>query len=403
MKKIILILALMLPTAIMAQRTPALKTGRWHAEFQVKNGAIPFTFKVKTTPKKHTLLVLMNGKERVQTGAVRRVGDSIFIPIEDYDTQLGGVLKGDTLKGVFKRLFSAQTPGIPFIAYPSDRPRFTNTQSTSSKLKGRWDVTFISGQKRNKRVGIFEQQGNTLTGSILTNSGDLRFLEGTGDAKSFQLSAFAGLSPYLVKGKFTSKKTFEGYFITSRGKQQIQGVRNPKAMLDDPYKLTKLRKGYHSLGFSLPNLKGEKVTLSDKKYRGKVVVVSILGSWCPNCLDEANFLAPWYKANKKRGVEVLGIAFERKSAPAYVQRVLSNLIKKRGITYTMLSGGKIGDVKKVLPEIEGSGSFPTTLFIDKKGVVRKIHTGFSGPATGLFYDEFKKEFNKLIDQLLSEE
>lgn len=403
MKHFILILAMMLPTVIIAQGKPALKTGRWHAEFQVKNGSIPFTFKVKKTPKKASIIVLINGKEKVRTSAVRHVGDSLFIPIEDYDTQLGGVLKGDTLKGVFKRLYAEKTPGIPFIAYPSERPRFINSHKSSSKLKGRWNITFISGEKKKRRVGLFEQQGAILTGSILTNAGDLRFLEGTGDAHGFQLSAFAGLSPYLVKGKFTSKDSFEGFFITSSGKQRIVGIRNRKAVLDDPYTLTKLRKGYQSLSFSLPNLEGKKVALSDKKYKGKVVVVSILGSWCPNCLDEVNFLAPWYKANKKRGVEIIGLAFERKSAPAYVKRVLSNLIKKRDITYTILSGGKIGDVKKVLPEIEGSRSFPTTLFIDKKGIVRKIHTGFSGPATGLFYDEFKKEFNHLIDQLVSEE
>jgi thiol-disulfide isomerase/thioredoxin len=144
------------------------------------------------------------------------------------------------------------------------------------------------------------------------------------------------------------------------------------------------------------------VSLTDEKYRGKVVVVSILGSWCPNCLDEMSFLSPWYKANKERGVEVVGLAFERKTEPAYVQKVLSNLINKHQTTYDILVAGKIGDDKKVLPEIDGLKSYPTTIFIDKKGNVRKIHTGFNDPATGLFYDEFKSEFNKLVDELLAE-
>nr|MBP6140155.1 TlpA family protein disulfide reductase [Bacteroides sp.] len=110
----------------------------------------------------------------------------------------------------------------------------------------------------------------------------------------------------------------------------------------------------------------------------------------------------WYKANKERGVEVVGLAFERKTEPAYVQKVLSNLINKHQTTYDILVAGKIGDDKKVLPEIDGLKSYPTTIFIDKKGNVRKIHTGFNGPATGLFYDEFKSEFNKLVDELLAE-
>jgi Peroxiredoxin len=156
------------------------------------------------------------------------------------------------------------------------------------------------------------------------------------------------------------------------------------------------------LNFKLPNLKNQLVSLTDDKYRGKVVVVSILGSWCPNCLDEMSFLSPWYKANKERGVEVVGLAFERKTEPAYVQKVLSNLINKHQTTYDILVAGKIGDDKKVLPEIDGLKSYPTTIFIDKKGNVRKIHTGFNGPATGLFYDEFKSEFNKLVNELLAE-
>ena len=131
-------------------------------------------------------------------------------------------------------------------------------------------------------------------------------------------------------------------------------------------------------------------------------MVSILGSWCPNCLDEAAFLAPWYKENKDRGVEIVGLAFERKDDPAYVNKVLSNFIQKYNIGYDVLFAGKIGNDKNVLPEIDGLKSYPTTFFIDKKGNVRKIHTGFNGPATGLFYEEFKSDFNKIIDELLAE-
>ena len=46
--------------------------------------------------------------------------------------------------------------------------------------------------------------------------------------------------------------------------------------------------------------------------------------------------------------------------------------------------------------------FPTTIIIDKKGDVRKIHTGFSGPGTGEHYIEFISEFEKLTNDLLAE-
>ena len=146
------------------------------------------------------------------------------------------------------------------------------------------------------------------------------------------------------------------------------------------------------------------VSLNDDRYHGKVVVVSILGSWCPNCLDEMEFLAPWHDENKDRGVEIVGIAFERKNDFDYAKAALTRLKNRYGANYEILFGGEVGkeSVANALPELENFSSYPTTLFIDKKGEVRKIHTGFNGPATGLFYEEFKSDFNSLIDQLLLE-
>ena len=47
-------------------------------------------------------------------------------------------------------------------------------------------------------------------------------------------------------------------------------------------------------------------------------------------------------------------------------------------------------------------SYPTTIFIDKKGNVRKIYTGFSGPATGEAYTDFVKETTEFVEMLLRE-
>ncbi len=172
----------------------------------------------------------------------------------------------------------------------------------------------------------------------------------------------------------------------------------------DAYSLTGLKEGYETLSFTLPDLEGDRVSLSDDRYRGKVVIVSILGSWCPNCLDEMAFLAPWYDGNKDRGVEIIGIAFERKEDEAYAKKTISRLKERYHTGYPILFGGAVGkeNVTGVLPELDNFSSYPTTIFIDKQGKVRKIHTGFNGPATGLFYTEFIEEFNTLVDSLLTE-
>lgn len=374
-----------------------LRNGKWRGEFTVKDGTIPFIFDIKDTH-----LTLINGEEEVVSDSIAYKGDSIFIPIKAYDTRFEGTFSGDTLQGVFRKLFAENDPGIPFKAIHGEAPRFQKEGISQDTISGKWDIQFLTDSTTANNVGIFKQDNSILTGSILTNSGDFRYLEGIIDQNGFKLSAFAGLSPYLIQGTFTDKDNFEGEFITARGKQKIVGKRNDKAALANPYSLTQLKKGAKSLGFKLPDLKGNTVSLSDEKFKGKVVVVSILGSWCPNCLDEAAFLAPWYKENKDRGVEIVGLAFERKDDPAYVNKVLSNFIQKYNIGYDVLFAGKIGNDKNVLPEIDGLKSYPTTFFIDKKGNVRKIHTGFNGPATGLFYEEFKSDFNKIIDELLAE-
>lgn len=381
-----------------------LKDGKWYAEFNAKDGSIPFSFEVeKGSSDSSAVVTLINGAERVPLEGVTYKGDSVFIPIKAYDTELKGIIKGDTISGVFRRLFSEEDKGLEFKAIYGATPRFVTVGTSADSLDGKWDIQFITDSETKNNVGIFSQKDGILTGSILTNSGDFRYLEGVSDKNGFRLSAFAGLSPYLIQGKFTDKDNFEGEFITARGSQKIKGTRNPDARLADPYGLTQLKKGYHSIDLNLRDLKGNEISLTDPKFKDKVVIISILGSWCPNCLDEAEFLAPWYKENKDRGVEIVGLAFERKDDPEYVQKVLSNLVKKYDITYDIFVGGKISDSEKVLSALDGGlKSYPTTIFIDKKGVVRKIHTGFNGPATGLFYDEFKTDFNKLVDELLAE-
>ena len=296
--------------------------------------------------------------------------------------------------------------GVPFLALRTDAPRFEKVASpVSTSISGKWDIQFISEKgDTTHNVGIFNQNNDILTGSILTNAGDLRYLEGALTTDGFQFSAFAGLSPYLIKGKFEGNDNFTGEFFTTRGVTKLIGKRNAEAALADPYSLAYMKKGFERLDFTFPDIEGKKVSLSDPKFKDKVVIVSILGSWCPNCLDEMEYLSPWYKENKDRGVEIIGLAFERKDDPEYVKTVLSRLVKRYDTTYDILFAGKLGDdaTAKALPQVSKIMGYPTTIFIDKKGKVRKIHTGFNGPATGLFYEEFKQDFNKVVDDLLAE-
>lgn len=223
--------------------------------------------------------------------------------------------------------------------------------------------------------------------------------------EEFFLSAFSGSNPTLIKGKISGNE-LTGEFIGFRGNQLLKGTRNEKAALPDAYHLTTLKEGASTLHFSFPDaFTGKTVSLKDPKYQGKAVIVTVLGSWCPNCVDEAQFLAPWYKANRARGVEIIGLSFERKNDPAFAKTRLEALKNRFGIDYDLLFAG-VADKKyasSVLPELSEVLSFPTTIYIDRTGKVTKIHTGYTGPATGAYYEEFVKEFNEDVNQLLATE
>ncbi|NDW09454.1 peroxiredoxin [Dysgonomonas sp. 520] len=382
--------------------------GRWHAEFIINEKQIPFVFDIHHLDTDSATAYLINGAERVELKGISKLGDTLTIPIEAYDAMLVATIDGLKMKGRFIKNFLDNDSGIFFEATRSDSvPRFAPISSpVNISPAGKWDVLFIDEKGDTTRnVGIFALENNILTGSILTKTGDLRFLEGAMTSEGFQLSAFAGLSPYLIETKFEDKDNFKGKFYTTRGKTQLVGKRNDEANPIDPYSLTALKKGYKSIDFTFPNIDGDMVSLKDSKYRGKVVILSILGSWCPNCLDEMDYLSPWYDENKDRGVEVLGIAFERKDDTEYAKKVLSRLRDRYNVKYEILFAGKVGteSTEKALPALTKVMSYPTTIFIDKKGIVRKIHTGFNGPATGLFFDDLKTKFNALVDNLLAEE
>jgi thiol-disulfide isomerase/thioredoxin len=155
--------------------------------------------------------------------------------------------------------------------------------------------------------------------------------------------------------------------------------------------------------FSFPDIEGNIVSLNDEKYRNKVLIIPVTGTWCPNCIDEAAFLSPWYKKNKDRGVEIITIHYERQADTGFSRKVMRRFRNRFNIQYDQLFGG-LSDSDTVrtslaLPEFR---AFPTTLFIDKKHRIAKIHSGYSGPATGKFYDDFIREFNEEVDKLLLE-
>lgn len=384
-----------------------LPEGIWRGVLELPKADVPFNFNVGKDPDRQPYLELMNGKERLRIEEVTIQGDSVFIPMHIFDADIRARFTNNQLVGTYRKYDAATPYEIPFTATHGVEYRFApGQQAPKALLTGKWAVTFVEGEKVIEAVGIFDQNNHHLTGTFLTKSGDYRFLEGVVYGDSMMLSTFDGSHIYLFTARINDVGNLEDgkYYSGLTGFKTWTAKLDENASLPDANSLTYLKEGYEQINFTFPNLQGERVSLSDPKYQNKVVLVQIFGTWCPNCMDETAFLAKWYAENKHRGVEIIALAFEKKADPLYAKSRIEKVIKRYNAQYDFLFAGTTDQENRdqALPMLNKVISFPTTIFIDRQGRVRRIHTGFSGPGTGKYYTEFVEEFNKTMDQLLAE-
>jgi peroxiredoxin len=294
---------------------------------------------------------------------------------------------------------------IPLEANAGSTERYTNLKPSKINVTGNWMADFWSDENvHSPGIGMFKQVGNSVTGTFLKPSGDYRFLQGNVSGDSLFMSYFDGSYCMQIRVK-VKEKEFTGNFYTGlAGKRNLKAQLDPKASLPDLKKLTYLKPGFDRINFSLPDPDGNTISLQDARFKGKVVVIELMGSWCPNCIDESRFLSPYYKKNKSKGLEVIGLSFEYSEDMKISGPKIKNFISKIGIPYPIVLAGKPDDptIEKVLPMLHKINGYPTTIIIDKQGKVREIHTGFSGPGTGVYHTDWIQEFDKTIQVLLTE-
>lgn len=219
------------------------------------------------------------------------------------------------------------------------------------------------------------------------------------------LSAFDGNHTYLFIASHQGDSLVGDFYSGKNGYEKWSAKKTESASLPHPESLTYLKEGYDKIEFNFPDVDKNIVSLTDAKYQNKVVVLQLFGTWCPNCMDETRFLTEWYNNNKDRGVEIIGLAYERKDDFVYASERVKKMKDKLGVKYDFVIAGVNDKIKAAatLPMLNKVVAFPTTIFIGKDGKVKYIHTGFSGPGTGVYYEQFKEQFNEHINELLSEQ
>ncbi|WP_298895215.1 peroxiredoxin [uncultured Psychroserpens sp.] len=404
MRKLLFLPILFIFLSCNIDRPEALKEGVWRAELQLTDTEVlPFNFEVTS----RDALKIFNADEVIMVTDINYSNDSIVFKTPVFEGYIEAVVKEGMLEGSFIK--ESLDRVVPFSAEFGVKTRFDlDNEAGSVDATGNWETVFSPDSEDDKYIakGIFKQDGSKVTGTFRTTTGDYRYLEGVMDGNTMKLSTFDGAHAFLFTAVVTDS-TMNGVFYSgNHWEEPFTAKRNETYELPDANDLTFLNEGYDALEFTFPDASGKQVSLSDNRYKNKVVVVQVMGTWCPNCLDESKYYSEFYDNNAEKDIEFIALAFEYAKTEEKAFESIKRLKDDVGIDYPILLAqygtSSKSKAQEKLPMLNHVLSYPTSIFIDKKGKVRKIHTGFNGPATGEKFTEFKTEFTGFINALLEE-
>ncbi|MFT6166783.1 MAG: thiol-disulfide isomerase/thioredoxin [Vicingaceae bacterium] len=385
----------------------AVKSGKWKMQMELEKGKLlPFEFDFREE-NGAIKMQIFNAGEVIEVDEIEQRNDSLFIQLPIFDSNFKLKIETDTsLNGVWNNYYQSQDYSIPVAATYGKNTRFSNIENgLSEDFGGKYEVVFSPKSKdQSNAIGLFEQEGNTVTGTFATETGDYRHLAGNASGKKLLLSTFDGSHAFLFEAEQTDSGLVGVFYSGTHWKENWVAQKNDSVELRNPNNLTFIKEGYEGLAFKFPNASGDSISLSDKKFENKPIIVQIMGSWCPNCLDETRYLSALYNNYNKQGLEVIALAFERTRTKEKAFDNVARLKERTGANYTFLLGGATREDKAAekLPMLNHIMSYPTAIFIDKNKKVRRVHTGFYGPSTGKFYNDFVTETEILVEKMLNE-
>jgi len=400
------------PTTVNIDSPPIsqLTEGVWRGVLDIGNDTnpleIPFNFEVISNQK----IVIHNGDERIEITDINydEKDNSFSIKMPVFDSEFKLVNHQDRWEGEWHN-YNKKDYKLPFTAVNNTPIRFQGIapSKTASQFKKRWKVTFSPNTDDSyPAIGLFNiLEDGTVTGTFLTETGDYRYLEGGLNGKELNLSCFDGAHAFLFKATLQDDGSLKGDFWSGNHWHEAWiAIPDKSFELVSMDKLTYLKEGYDKLSFHFPTTEGDTLSLEDARFQGKPTIVQITGSWCPNCMDETRFLVDVYKKYKNKGLEIIAIDYESINDFKTFKKNVTRIKKDLAIDYPIVFGGlaKKSEAAKTLPMLNHIMSYPTTIFIDKNGKIKKIHTGFSGPGTGDLYQEYVDKTIALVEQMITE-
>jgi thiol-disulfide isomerase/thioredoxin len=415
MRTVTLMATLAVSAATAASQGTIGLAGHYRAVLTSPGGDLPFRLTFVNGPS--PTASVENGPESVPFSTVVVEGDAITLRFDAYDSEIVARIdpSGRSLHGTWTKQAGRERPSMPFTATRTEgppAPRFgprTGPKGDASLLDvtGAWDVVFKDQDGESAARGEFEQKGTALLGTFLTPTGDYRYLEGDYGDGVLRLSCFDGGHAFLFVARAQADGSLAGDFwsrTASHATWRATRAKDRKSAMPDAFGITSLKNPSGRLRFSFPDLDGRLVSLQDARFHGKVVLVDVFGSWCPNCNDQAPVLGDLYRKYHDRGLEIVGLAYEMTGDRARDAVYVRKYAERHHVVYPLLLAGTSdkSEASETLPDLSGVLAFPTLVFVARDGTVKAIHTGFEGPGTGAHFADLKARYAALAEQLLAD-
>lgn len=377
--------------------------GLWEAEVRVEDRSVPFRMEFEGEGAKLRVGIL-DGDHRWWSSSARFESGQLTVRWDYYDATLEARLEEGSLQGRYRRQGRGRRIEYGFAARRWEAKK--GAGETTPNIQGAWRIEAESQSRARVMRGLFRQSGDEVSGTIQRIDGDFGTLEGRWAGGLLRLSHFDLIRATLVEIRMTGPGKLEGvmdgrlkFSAIPMAQAEAAGLAAPP----DPARYTSVKSPGEPFRFRFPDLEGRPVSLEDARFRGKAVIVSITGSWCPNCHDEAPFLKTLYEKWKSKGLEVVSVFFEYTGEPARDHEQVRLFLKRHGIEWTALYAGIIEDgaVERAFPQLADFGAFPTTIFLGRDHRVASVHAGFAGPANRAEHEELKKELAELTERLVT--
>ena len=405
--------------AIGASARPAASeslNGRWAATVVQGGVTIPFRLDISGDGKNVTG-TLYNGQDtETTTGATIHDGE-VELDFDHYLTYIKATVKDGELDGeiaVTRRVTTGRTGdseppargGSPFHAKRYVAPAAATVANVPS-IDGIWEIPYDSNKGEKAWRLIVQQKGADVTATVLRVDGDTGALTGSWQDGKFVASHFDGARPGLVQLTPQPDGTLAVDLKTPPRTGALVAYRPEVARakgLPEPANYqthTTVRDPNEVFAYSFPDTNGKIVSNEDPRFKGKVVLAIVTGTWCPNCHDEAQYLVQLYSKYHDQGLEIVALDFEEPDQQVSLKRV-NSFIKQYHVPYTYLIAGEPSEMWDKIPQAVNLNTWPATLFIGRDGKVKATHAGFASSASGVYNDELKKEFTSTIERLLKE-